>query len=365
MQLNRAATALLSAAAALLPEAAIAQGQPEQAVLAFKYLDYVDLQRSGRRMHVRAPLAYVAAPLGERWGVEGSATQDSMSGASPLYYSALSGASGKGVRDLRRAGDLRLTRYLENDSVAVGTAYSDENDYTSRTVSVDARHATEDRNTTWTLGTSDTRDQIGSSNDPSLHKFRESREWLVGVTQVVSPVAIVQSNLMRIESRGYHSDPYKTLDIRPGERNAWAWLTRYNRFVPPLNGALQSSYRYFMDDWDVRAHTVEAAWHQNLPDGWALRPSVRYYTQHAASFFGAQFPPTSFDGPMSYDQRLSSFGAWSVGLKVTKVLDAHTSLDVKLENYEQRGAWSGFRKLDVPIEPFSYRLVSVGLNYRF
>ena len=355
----------MAAASALLPETAAAQGQPEQAILAFKYLDYVDLQRSGDRMHIRAPLVYGIAPLGERWGVEGSATLDSMSGASPLFYSALSGASRLGVRDTRRAGDVRFTRYFENNSVGVGAAISDENDYTSRTLSVDARHTTEDRNTTWTAGVSATEDDISSTNNRFLHEGRHAKEFMVGVTHVLSPVAIVQSNLMRIESRGYHSDPYKTLDIRPRSRNAWAWLTRYNRFVPAWDGALQTSYRYFEDDWNIRAHTVEAAWHQNLPSGWTLRPAVRYYTQHAAEFFGEQFPPATFTGFMSYDQRVSSFGAYSASLKVTKTINARASVDIKVEKYEQRTSWSAFQTADVPIEPFRYRLLSVGLSYKF
>ncbi len=362
---RRAAATLLAAAAALLPEAALAQGRPEQTVLAFKYLDYVDLQKSGRRMHVRAPLMYGAAPVGENWGVEGSATLDSMSGASPQYYSALSGASGQGIRDVRRAADVRATRYLEHGSVGIGTAYSNEDDYQSRTVSIDVRRSTEDRNTIWAAGASGTSDRIGSSNDPGLRESRHTREYLVGVTQVLSPLSLVQSNLMRIESRGYHSDPYKILDIRPRERNALAWLTRANRFVPAWNGALQFSYRFFRDDWNVRAHTLDAAWHQNLSAGWTMRPSVRYHTQHAASFFGAQFPPARFDAPMSFDQRLSSFGAWSVALKLTKALNAGTTLDVKFENYEQRGAWTAFRTVDAPIDPFRYRLVTVGLSHRF
>lgn len=360
-----AAASLLAAAACLLPETGQAQSAPEDAVLSFKYLDYIDLQKSGRRMRIHAPMLHALLPVNDRWSFEGAWTLDSMSGASPRYYSALSGASGKGIRDVRRAGDLRVTHHREDLAVGVGLAESDEDDYRSQALSLDLRYSTPNRNTTWAVAVAGTRDSIGSTNDVSLDEKRHTQEFLVGVTQVLSPLAVVQSNLTFTASRGFHSDPYKSLDSRPEQRHARAWLTRLNRFFPQFDAALQTSYRYFRDDWGVRAHAIEAAWHQNLPDGWALRPSLRYYTQSAADFFGDEFPPRRFDGHLSFDQRLSSFGAWTMGIKATKALTRQTSIDIKFEQYEQRSQWSLFRTADVPIEPFRYRLVMMGLSYRF
>jgi hypothetical protein len=76
----------------VLPATALAQGVPDQGLIALKFLDYRDWQPGADRMRVRSPSMYVLKPLSDTLVAEGSLVYDSMSGASPLYYNALSGA---------------------------------------------------------------------------------------------------------------------------------------------------------------------------------------------------------------------------------------------------------------------------------
>jgi hypothetical protein len=108
----------------------------------------------------------------------------------------------------------------------------------------------------------------------------------------------------------------------------------------------------------------------------SLTPSLRLHTQNAArfyadpvySFLGAPYPPGYFESPpqhLSLDQRLSAFGAVTVGAKLSVRWDEHWSSDLRLERYEQRGAWRVAGQGSPGLAPFSARIVQWGLSRRF
>src|SRR5262249_23652551 len=159
-------------------------------------------------------------------------TADAISGASPLYHNTLSGASGVGVHDYRKAGDASLTRYFQRASLGVRAAVSTEHDYFSRALGVDATLSTADNNTTFAFSFGGSDDRMNSENGVAQGQTRETREYLLGITQVLSPQSLVQANLSYAKGRGYYSDPYKLLDTRPSEREQIALLVLYNRYFP-------------------------------------------------------------------------------------------------------------------------------------
>ena len=135
-----------------------------------------------------------------------------MSGASPLYFNVLSGAS---VYDYRTAGDLKVTKYFGNYSVSAGAFVSSEQDYLSRGGSIAVQLFSDDRNRTYTLGFAGTNDYINATNGVAPNSRRNSLEFVVGVTQALTADSIIQSNLTYSTGHGYYSDPYKPLDTRP------------------------------------------------------------------------------------------------------------------------------------------------------
>jgi len=357
--------ALMSAALGLASIAPLAATPPDATQVSFKYLDYLDYSIEGRRMHVREPLLYVHAPLGDNYSLEASAIIDTMSGASPEFHNSLTGASGKGVRDERHAFDLKLHRYFHRTAVAVGVATSNEFDYTSQTLNAEVQQATEDQNTLLTLGWSRTLDDIGSAWDDYLQEHRRSSEYLAGVTQVISPVAILQSNISYKASTGFHDDPYKAADKRPDGRHQFIWLTRYNQHFPTPDMTLNLEYRYFQDNWDIRAHTLGAALTMPITQGWRLKPSLRYYSQSAAYFYSDTFPPKRFGRLYSADYRLGSFGAVTAGLKLSHDLDRDTVVDVALERYEQKSAWRWSGSGSSTLESVYARSLMFGIPHFF
>jgi Protein of unknown function (DUF3570) len=351
----------------VIPAAAMAQAVPDQGLFSLKYMDYRDWQPGADRMGVKSPSMYVLAPFADAWTVEGSLVYDAMSGASPLWFNTLSGASGLGVTDYRTAGDVKVTRYFDRYSIGVGGAYSHERDFISRAGSLDGRWWTADKNTTLAFGVAFTGDSIHPSDREIDDNSRDTLDFLVGVTQNLSPLDIVQSNITYSSGRGYFSDPYKPLDTRPDSRRILAWQNNYNHRFGGVDGTLQLGYRYLRDSFGGDSHTFDVTWVQGLPQGWTVTPSVRYYTQSAADFwFGPPYPQGFVPGhDFTADNRLSAFGAITTGVILAKTLPGGWSVDLRFDFYRQRSDWRAFGSGSEGIEPFSARWFIAGVNKTF
>jgi Protein of unknown function (DUF3570) len=380
------AGAVLAAALALpgVMAPAWAENAPEQGVVSLRYLHYQDSQPDLDRIQVTAPSIYVMAPIGPRWSVEASLVSDSVSGASPRYHTAVSGASR--MNDERHAGDVKVTRYENRSAWSMGMAASDENDYSSRAVSFEVRLASEDNNRSWNLGLGLARDRVGSTNNPDLDERKRSFELMAGVTQAWTASDLVQLNLTLTRHLcddnpdpviSCLNDVYKDPDVRPRERNQAALLARWNHHFDGLGSTLRSSYRYYRDSYGIRAHTFGAEWVQPVGGRFTLTPSVRWYSQSAADFYfdpvydpdvGEPYPPGYFTNPPRYisaDQRLSAFGAVTLGLKAAVQLDANWSADIKLERYGQRAGWRLGGSGSPGLADFNADIIQVGVSRRF
>lgn len=303
-------------------------GAAEVGEAGFTILSY----REKDLIRITEPVLWARARVGESWEVQGSIALDMVSGAS---YEGLSNASGRpvqtisaaSVKDRRHLADAKVARRFGETTVALSRSFSEEFDYRSHAYGIEVRQDLNERNTTLALGYGQSADRIGSFDDKTLDARRDTREYLLGITQVVSRTAVVQSTVTVSRGEGFYNDPYKFTrtffpagppafvpDTRPSSRDSFAWFTRYRHHVPPASGTLQAEYRYFRDDWDVRAHTLEVAWQQSLGESWAVRPALRYHTQGAARFYVAEVSrpiPTE----ASSDPRLAAFGGVSPSVR--------------------------------------------------
>jgi len=371
MQKESGMAASILAAALMLPGVqAHAEAPPANGNISLGYLDYQDSQPGFDRIRVHAPSVSVLAPVAGVWSVSGSLVADDVSGASPRYHTAVSGASR--MNDSRKAGDAALTRYLDNGSVTVGAAYSTEHDYVSRALSLQGSLESANHNTTWTAGIGHADDRIDPVNHIVANERKRSTNVLFGVTQVLTMNDVAQVTVAHDEGHGYFSDPYKSLDNRPRSRSESTLLARWNHHFAATDGTSRLSYRYYTDSYGVRGHTLGEEYVQPLSDGWTVTPEVRVYTQRAAGFyydpvydakFGAPFPP-GYDGTgyMSADQRLSGFGALTLGLKVSKQIDKLWSVDGKVSAYEQRGSWRLFGHGSPGLDPFRARILQIAVS---
>ena len=378
--------AALALHGSLAAPAAQAETATEKGVIALRYLRYQDQQKVDvkypgydgsepktlKRITAKSPSVYVQAPIGSDWTVEASAVMDEVSGATPKYYSDVSGATpAPGMNDKRTAGDVRVSRHFSRGGVSVGVSHSDEHDYRSTAASVEGRVATPDNNTTFTLGAGHSEDRINPVNDVVENEAKRSNEVIAGVTHALTANNLVQGNLTYTDGRGYFNDPYKRNDKRPDRRKQVAALARWNHHMAGWGSTLRTSYRYYRDSFGINAHTFEGAWVQPVTSWLVLTPSLRYHTQSSANFY---YDPVMDDTvyprplvPQTYtttDQRMSAFGGITAGLKAEVRYEDWTT-DVKYERYEQRSDWRSFGKGSPNVDTFSADSVQVGVSRKF
>ena len=358
-QIHRVGQAILAAALSMpFLDAAHAETAPESTVVSFKYLDYRENQPDTDRIKVRAHAISLLMPFAEDWSVQASYTKDIVSGASPRYWTK--GAAS--MRDDREAKDIAVTRYFPHDTLSIGASLSEENDYRSQGVSLSGTHSSEDKNTTFNYGVAFTHDDITSRGlDENKHRV----DLAIGVTQVLTQRDIVQLAVTDSQGKGFFSDPYKLMDSRPDSRRQNTVMLRWNHFISGPDATLRLSYRYYTDSWSVKAHTFGAEYVQPLGDGWMLTPNLRLHDQSAARFYvdQADFPGTG--NYVSFDQRLSAFGAHTYGLKISKTFEQNWTVDLKYERYMQRTNWRLFGNGSPDLDPFNANMYQLGVSYRF
>jgi Protein of unknown function (DUF3570) len=360
-----------------------AENAPEAGVISFKFLHYKEDKREGidysqfskypHPITVNSPSVYVLVPLGPSWAVEGTGVYDALSGASPRYHS-IGGASQ--MNDERKAVDMKVTHYRERSTYSLGVSHSSEHDYVSKALSAGASFSSEDNNTTWNVGLGHSNDSInatdGGVTTDIYGKSKKTNEFMVGVTQAMSTRDIAQVNLTYSSGKGYYSDPYKLFDMRPDKRQQVALLARWNHYFDGDGSTLRGSYRLYHDNFRINAHTLQLEWVKKATPDLTFTPLLRLYSQSAASFYldpvydnnGA---PIGYDSTKlsSTDQRLSAFGAVTLGLKAEYKIDPQWSVDGKYEKYEQRGNWRIGGAGSPGLGPFGATFVQFGANYKF
>ncbi|NTW51904.1 MAG: DUF3570 domain-containing protein [Chlorobiaceae bacterium] len=378
---TRVLGAALTAAAMLLPsgKSALADAAPEKGIVAYKFLNYRDSQPGQERMNINVSTIRVMTPIAGKWAIDVVGANDFITGASPHFHNyiptdSVTGAS-KLRHDTRRSIDLNVTRYFSSGSVTAGTSYSQESDYISRSYSLQSSISTPNKNTTVTFGGSITKDSINPNNLRTYSDQKKIYSALVGLTQVMSKNDIVQVNLSRSIGSGYYTDSYRVFDERPRHRNYTTVLSRWNHYFDSTEGASRLSYRYYTDTFGIKAHTFSAEYVQPLPQGFTITPSVRLYSQTAASFYvpigpdEIEYPdsPSDYGSATFYseDQRLSAYGAVTLAFKVSKRFADSWLVDVRYDHYMQRGHWAISGTPDSNLLAFNADFIQLGLSKEF
>jgi hypothetical protein len=353
----------------LLTETANAESAPEKSLISFKYLDYLDRQPGVDRIKVKAPSLLYVKPISSEWSISTTYTTDTISGASPAYHtSAL-----KNMHDQRHGLDLSLTHYNANGTHTFGGNFSKEVDYLSKGLFYSQTSSNESKNSTWNAGIALSNDQINPTNQIVANETKQALDLIGGITQIYSTVDIAQYQIGHYSGKGYFSDPYKIFDNRPRQRTHNTFLAKWNHYFESLQSTMRLSYRYYNDDWGIQAHTLEAEYVKNINESWTLAPALRIYSQSAANFFinadNSSFPfaPNPPAGTLNFseDQRMSAFGAHTIGFKVTKSIDLNTSFDLKIESYAQRAGWRIGGAGSPGLDPFMAKSIQVGIQHYF
>ncbi len=246
------------------------------------------------------------------------------------------------IEDERWAINVDLTKRIGRHSVGGGLSYSTESDYESYGLALRDAIDFNKKNTTLSLGAAYTHDLVDVFYQGTTEN-KDTVDLLVGLTQVLSPLTLFTVNLTLSQASGFMADPYKVVDLngqlvpesRPDNKDKHILFLALNQAVPALQGAAEISYRYYDDSFGIQAHTWQLAWYQKLGAQFVVRPSLRWYEQTEADFYGLHFTGSPED--YSSDYRVSALRAMGYGIKLIWTPNSKFALDVGYERYEQEG----------------------------
>ncbi|MEO8153627.1 MAG: DUF3570 domain-containing protein [Rhizobacter sp.] len=261
----------------------------------------------------------------------------------------------------------------EGQRVSFSGNVSNEHDFNSVSLSSSLTQDFNQKNSTLSLGLSFESDRIrpeggvlaelkpafGGSTRVAGSESRRVIDLLAGFTQVMSRSWLVQTSYNLGKGSGYHSDPYKVLSIIDGTTGLVTGdqyvvesrprsRTRHSLSVQSkwhlTKDVVDVSYRYYRDDWGLRAHTLDARYRFELNGGLYLEPHARYYRQNAADFYrtwlteGRDYTSVGSQSALPYasaDTRLAAFSANTLGLKFGMPLTGGQELSLRVESYRQ------------------------------
>jgi len=197
------------------------------------------------------------------------------------------------MEERRKAWSADASHQFPRVNLSLGYGVSRESDYVSNGWSVNTVTDFNEKNTNLLLGYGGTQDTI---MEPKLgwknNRHKRGADFIIGVTQLLDPNTSVTANVTYGRSNGYMSDPYKIVSTtrlnldpgtyytqpenRPEQKNKVSILAGVNHNFEKLNGALDTSYRYYHDGFGITSHTVSLEWIQKIGEHVIVQPSLRF-----------------------------------------------------------------------------------------
>ena len=225
--------------------------------------------------------------------------------------------------EVRHELNTGIFHLIGEGSVSVNALYSTEHDYRSWTLATEMRYPFALKNTTAQIGFVRSWDRIFPDNR-NWSRSKNVTTFSAGLTQVLSPVWIMQVNASAILMSGYLSDPYQPVPVFQGDsftyhetvlpgsrlrkalgmRSNWMWFK---------NSSIQIGYRYYWDDWDIQSHTANVLVQKYIANrDIRLSIGIRHYIQQHAGFFKTEYQ--NDNGFLTVDSKLNDL--WSNEIEV-------------------------------------------------
>jgi hypothetical protein len=255
---------------------------------------------------------------------------DTVSLSASYYIDAVSNAS---IDVVTTASPYKETRkeyilgadYVVRDAVvSVSTSNSKEPDYVAAATSVDVSQEVFGGMTTIAIGFTRGADDVGRHNEGFFDSARHWR-YRFGATQILTPTWLASLNFEAVSDDGFLGSAYRQARVfgatvperNPRTRASRSVQARTIAEVVPGH-ALRFDYRYFWDNWAIKAHTAELRYSRTFGDDWLVDWYGRYYTQSKALFYSDNaLADTTY---VSRNRQLSTFKTMALGAKMSYLL---------------------------------------------
>ena len=261
---------------------------------------------------------------------------DHVSAAYNYYVDMISSASIDVVTQASPYKETRTQNSLSVDAIdgkstySAGYIYSKEPDYKAQTAFASISQDMFSDLTTVTFGYTRGWDKVGergtTRNDPVDH-----HGWNVGVTQVLTRNLLLNLSYEATDSQGFLSNPYRQARyLDPAEPLGYAYEKQVYpenhsgnagsavlKYYLPWRAAVTGTYRYYSDNWGIRAQTGELGYTQPVGRAWTLDAHARYYHQNHADFYSDLYSYASSQNYLARDRELATFDSMVYGIGAT------------------------------------------------
>lgn len=272
-----------------------------------------------RATRVTPPMFDVVVDVGDHGTADGHVVIDAITSASI--------AAGTRLEETRYEAGGGYQHELGRFRVGGQTRFSTEPDYQSWYGGLRLGADLAQRNFTIEASAGLGRDDLDNSGEGPIAPRREAvlDTYLgsVSLAQILSANMIGSITYDLTYLDGFQANIYRRVvaggEVRPeehpGERTRHAIAGTVKRFVPATATTAIATYRYYRDDWGIRAHTPEVRVLQDIgSEDVVFGLSYRFHTQTAADFYRDTYP--SFDDEfVTADPKLSAFRSHTLGAR--------------------------------------------------
>jgi hypothetical protein len=271
------------------------------------------------------------------------------------------------ITEQRDELDLGVSYTWQDASVAGGYRYSVENDYESHGVNASGSLDLAQHNTRIAVAGYAFMDTVGRSGQPAFARDLLTLGARATLTQVLDEQSLLQLTYEPGRLLGYQASPYRFVGVGgtgfgcqganeclpehvPAVRNRHALALLARRALSDTVAA-SLSYRFYLDDWQLRSHTLAAELSWMPYARTRLLLGYRFYTQTGVYFYlpvytrnlgRAGYTTRDREQSPMHDQRLGVEWIQSLALyDAGGELRFHTSLAGLFFNY------ANFRGLDI------------------
>lgn len=248
-------------------------------------------------------------------------------GASDRYYAEPDVVSAASVQNRGAEVEYRLGVHPSPGQTWFGAvAYHNEEILHSWRLSLQYERSLAEDNAVLGVGVNQVLDWFNAFELGGRRVGRDSRSSTnanLSLSQLLSPWTVASLDVGLTLQSGKLSNTFNTvplenservLEVLPQTRRRHAARLGFLQWLP-WRGALKLSYRLYLDDWDVTAHTVEGQLFQRVSEWLLLGLSYRYHDQSSVAFFTTRGSETA--RYLTADSDLADLSAQTLGASAT------------------------------------------------
>lgn len=308
------------------------------------------VDNSGREeANVLEPMIFIEHQITEHTAINASGVFDAWTAASDTRLDGLTGASGEEARttQTRVSGTLGVRQEYGSTEWHSNIGFSTEYDYRSMNAAIGGSKGFAQDN--FTLGV-DLRyfadavkvfQDITPANTAVMSDYlaRQIVSVSLSASQILTVKDIISLSVDFVRATNNFESTASTVLVNgtrdvedlPGTRSRYASTLKWVHGVGE-NGALHSSYRYYFDQWDIKANTYELSYFHALCDDQDMASvSLRYHDQTKAEFFARSFS-ASHQGYRTSDSDLEDFQSYEFSTSYAYGLGEKEILGVNFED---------------------------------